>query len=174
MKMNKPMIRRMLGFMMSVSLLLGLIPGMSLTAHAQETSASGDSRHRTRSNGGTADGWSYVEIGDATLRLTGYEGEESELVVPAQIGEQTVTQIGDGALAGKPGLCSVTVSEGITAIGANAFRNCAGLTQIRLPKNCAISDTAFTGCTSLIAVYAPAGGTTEAWCIRADIPFAGE
>ena len=49
-----------------------------------------------------------------------------------------------------------------------------GLTQIRLPKNCAISDTAFTGCTGLIAVYAPAGGTTEAWCIRADIPFVGE
>ena len=46
-----------------------------------------------------------------------------------------------------------------------------GLTQIRLPKNCAISDTAFTG---LIAVYAPADGTTEAWCIRADIPFVGE
>ena len=69
MEMNKPMIRRILGFMMSVSLLLGLLPGMSLTAHAQETSASGDSRHRTRSNGGTADGWSYVEIGDGTLEM---------------------------------------------------------------------------------------------------------
>ena len=86
MEMDKPMIRRILGFMMSVSLLLGLLPGLSLTAYARETDAGDDSLHSTRENG----------------------------------------------------------------------------------------DTAFTGCTGLIAVYAPAGGTTEAWCMRVDIPFVGE
>ena len=128
---------------MSVSLLLGAMPGMGVTAYAQETSTGGDIHQDAPGNAGTADGWRYEDVGDGTLRITDYEGEEAELVVPAQIGEQNVTQIGDGALAGKPGLYSVSVSEGITAIGANAFRNCTGLTQIRLPKNCAISDTAF-------------------------------
>ena len=144
--------RRIFGFVMAVSLLLGAMPGMGLTAYAQETSASGDIHRDTPGNAGTADGWAYEDVGDGTLRITDYEGEEAELVVPAQIGEQTVTQIGDGALAGKQGIYSVSVSEGITAIG----------------------DTAFTGCTSLIAVYAPAGGTTEAWCAQANIPFVGE
>ena len=165
---------RILGFVISVSLLLGAMTGMGLTAYAQETGASGDIHQDTPGNAGTVDGWACEDVGDGTLRITDYEGEETELVVPAQIGEQTVTQIGDGALAGKPGLYSVSVSEGITAIGENAFRNCTGLTQIRLPKNCAISGTAFSGCTALLAVYAPAGGTTEAWCAQAKIPFVGE
>lgn len=42
---------------------------------------------------------------------------------------------------------------------------------IRLPKNCTIDGTAFSGCTSLIAIYAPAGGTTETWANGNGIPF---
>ena len=59
-------------------------------------------------------------------------------------------------------------------IGANAFGGCAALTQIRLSQNCTIDDTAFTGC-GTVTVFAPAGGTTEAWCAgREGIVFAPE
>ena len=69
---------------------------------------------------------------------------------------------------------TIVDASGCTAIGENAFRNCTGLSQIRLPQNCAISGTAFSGCTALLAVYAQAGGTTEVWCAQAKIPFVGE
>ena len=57
----------------------------------------------------------------------------------------------------------VYVPDTCRSIGAGAFKDCTALVKIRLPKNCAIDDTAFTGCTGFV-VYAPAGGTTERWC----------
>ena len=62
-------------------------------------------------------------------------------------------------------------SDTCAAIGAYAFRNCKSLIQIRLPKDCEIADTAFAGCTSLVAIFAPAGGTTETWAKEHGIPF---
>ena len=142
--------RTILGFILSASLLLGSMPGVGLTAYAQEASASGDIHQDTPGNAGTADGWRYEDVGDGTLRITDYEGEEAELVVPAQIGEQTVTQIGDGALAGKPGLYSVSVSEGITAIGEEAFADCPNLVSVALPDTVtSIGRRAFRYCSAL-------------------------
>ena len=57
----------------------------------------------------------------------------------------------------------VYISDNCTAIGAGAFKNCANLTQIRLPRDCAINDTAFDGC-GTVCVFAAVGGTTESWC----------
>ena len=68
----------------------------------------------------------------------------------------------------------VYISDSCTSIGVGAFKNCKNLTQIRLPKNCAIDASAFAGCTSLTTVFAPAGGTTETWCGRANIQFVPE
>ena len=85
-----------------------------------------------------------------------------------------IKTIEESAFEGNPAMCVVYVPDSCTAIGANAFKSCTGLTQIRLPKNCAIDDTAFSGCTSLIAVYAPAGGTTESWANGRGIEFVAE
>ena len=62
---------------------------------------------------------------------------------------------------------TVVDAHSVTAIGENAFRNCGGLRRIRLPKNCAIDETAFAGC-GTIYVFAPAGGTTQAFCQSPD------
>ena len=85
-----------------------------------------------------------------------------------------VRTVEESAFEGSTAIGVVYVPDTCTAIGADAFKNCTGLTQIRLPKNCTIGDGAFDGCTGLIAVYAPAGGTTEAWCTQANIPFIWE
>lgn len=82
--------------------------------------------------------------------------------------------IGANAFEGL-GMHIVYVPDACTAIGAQAFRGCSGLTQIRLPKNCTISSSAFDACTAPIQVFAPAGGTTEAWCTgRSDVVFIAE
>ena len=57
----------------------------------------------------------------------------------------------------------VYVPDSCTAIGAGSFKDCANLTQIRIPKNCELDDTIFDGC-GKVYVFAPAGGTTESWC----------
>ena len=64
----------------------------------------------------------------------------------------------------------VYVPDTCRTIGADAFKDCTELVKIRLPKNCSIHATAFTGCTGL-AVYAPAGGTVENWCKANGVPF---
>ena len=48
-------------------------------------------------------------------------------------------------------------------IGAGAFKNCANLSQIRLPYYCRIDPSAFDGC-GTVYVFAPTGGQTEAAC----------
>ena len=110
--------RTILGFILSASLLLGSMPGVGLTAYAQEASASGDIHQDTPGNADTADGWRYEDVGDGTLRITDYEGEESELVVPAQIGEQNVTQIGGEGydLLGHIAPCDSSVAERIKSV----------------------------------------------------------
>ena len=148
--------RKIFGFVMSVSLLLGAMPGMGFTAYAQETSTGGDIHQDAPGNAGTADGWAYEDVGDGTLRITDYEGEETEPVVPAQIGEQTVTQIGDGALAGKQGIYSVSVSEGITAVGEEAFADCPELKSVELPDSVtSIGRRAFRYCSALQSCRLP-------------------
>ena len=44
---------------------------------------------------------------------------------------------------------------------ADAFRDCANLTQIRLPKNCQIDPAAFD---HPVYVFAPSDGTTKQCC----------
>ena len=85
-----------------------------------------------------------------------------------------IKTIEESAFEGDAAIDNVYVPDTCTAVGANAFKDCTGLTQIRLPKDCTIGDGAFDGCTGLIAVYAPAGGTTETWCTGHNINFAAE
>ena len=71
------------------------------------------------------------------------------------------TTIGESAFEGVDEMEIVDASN-VTSIGANAFRDCTELKQIRLPMDCAIEDAAFDDQT--IYVFAPAGGDTEAYC----------
>jgi len=70
-------------------------------------------------------------------------------------------------------LMHIVDAGSVTSIGKWAFKD-TGLTQIRLPQNCSIDSTAFTGC-GTVYVFAPAGGTTEDWCQnRSGIVFVAE
>ena len=81
------------------------------------------------------------------------------------------------------------VPDTCTEIKDNAFKDCGQLRQIRLPKDCVIDDDAnpFAGCrinpeelnegedcSGLLTIFAPAGGTTQAWAEEAGILFAAE
>ena len=58
---------------------------------------------------------------------------------------------------------AVDIPESCTSIGANAFRNCANLTQIRIPANCAVGTNAFDGCAK-VYIFGVKGSSAEAYC----------
>lgn len=78
-------------------------------------------------------------------------------------GVLTFTGLGEmknfGAVPYRPQLVrSVVINEGITTIGANAFKNCVNLTDVTLPPSLKqIGTKAFAGCKRLTSVNLPDG-----------------
>ena len=102
-----------------------------------------------------------------TLELQGSGEWEKRLVaafIPA-FGEadfrlpEGITRVEKDAFAGIAA-ASIYVPDSCGSIASGAFAGCAGLRQIRLPKECLIDGDAFEGCGSLV-IYAEEGGETE-------------
>lgn len=70
------------------------------------------------------------------------------------------TSIGKAAFKNCAGLAEIKLPESLTSIGEWAFCDCAGLTDIQLPENLtSIEDSAFCGCKRLTKVKLPEGIT---------------
>ena len=92
----------------------------------------------------TCDDYTYVLLEDGGARITGYDGEDAELTVPAELDGHPVREIGHSAFASCYSLTSVTLPEGLTTISNHAFDSCHALTTIALPEGLtAIGDSAF-------------------------------
>lgn len=111
-----------------------------------------------------------TQIGDET---------NTDIVIPSKINGVYVREIASEAFTGKSNLTSVTISDGITTIGARAFANCTKIKSISIPdsvttvgesafQNCEgmygaiigsglknISDAMFSGCYSLRTITIP-------------------
>ena len=106
---------------------------------------------------------------DLTATVSDYTGAATELVIPAEVtnGSVTykVTAIGAEAFQGKSTLTRVTIPEGVTTIEYDAFFCCTSLTNVIIPEGVTyIGPFAFSGCTSLKSVSLPASLTV---CDRA-------
>ena len=106
---------------------------------------------------------------DLTVTVSRYTGTATELVIPAEVtnGSVTykVTAIGTGAFGGNSTLTSITIPEGVTGIAYYAFAGCTSLTNVTIPEGVTyIRNLAFSGCTSLKSVSLPASLTV---CNRA-------
>ncbi len=149
-------------YVLSVALLLtALIFGGAMSAAADTTDAIGDAC-------GANVTWAYANnvltisgegaMGDyntSSAPWSAYEAEIKEI----KIGEG-VTKIGMAAFSGLSNLTTVTFGDNsaLTAIGADAFYNCAALKGIVIPSNVTeIGDWAFFGCKALETVTFPAG-----------------
>ena len=82
---------------------------------------------------------------------------EADFVLPADL-----EIIAANAFEGDTSISAVDAG-GCIFIGAKAFKDCMNLSRIRLPQNCRIAPSAFSGCDT-VYVYAPAGGVTESSC----------
>lgn len=96
--------------------------------------------------------------------ITGYNGKETDIVVPEKVheGDKEYVVIGANHLAdsGNTSITSVTVSEGILNI-AGAFTGLKGLKVVNLPSSLAyVQDESFNNTTSLTAINVAEGGQT--------------
>ena len=115
-----------------------LCGGMSMTAQAEER---------------TDDGFYYEENKDGGITITGYTGDETELVIPGEIDGKGVTSIGDSAFRDCSSLTSIKIPAGVTSIGDFAFEYCYGLTSIEIPAGVtSIGNRAFYNCNGLTSI----------------------
>ena len=103
--------------------------------------------------------WGLKENADHTYTLMRYYGNDLDITVPARIADKVITAIGPYALstvrygikyeraAHLAQIRSVTVQDGITRIGNNAFDGCKALVSVTLPQSVErIEKDAFAGC----------------------------
>lgn len=124
--------KKLLAVILSALILVGAMPVVAVSA-AEEFEA---------------DGFKYT-TNDASATVTGYTGDATDIVIPAQLGGLPVETIGNSAFEGKE-ITSVTLPEGLKVIENDAFRDCKNLTGIVIPdtvKN--VNGYAFSDCTAL-------------------------
>ncbi len=72
----------------------------------------------------------YEELDGETIEITGYNGDESQLDIPAEIDKKTVTGIGERAFSGLENITAVTIPASVTSIGDTPFKGCTKLKNI--------------------------------------------
>ena len=107
------------------------------------------------------DGFEYKELEDGTLEITGYNGSDTTVVIPAEIDGKTVTSIGERAFRYKINLRSVELPDSITGLGKSAFECCIVLNSINLPEGITrIERAVFMDCDRLTGIKLPSGLTS--------------
>ena len=95
------------------------------------------------------DGIVFTNIG-GSYSVTGYEGTDTEVIIPETYRGLPVTVIAENAFAGQSTVTSVTIQDGVTSIGGSAFSGCISLTSITIPNSVtSIGGHAFSDCDNL-------------------------
>ena len=104
--------------------------------------------------------WIYVvEDGGATVTEFADEVFTGVLAVPNELDRHPVRRIGEYAFS-YCWIAGVTIPEGVTSIGGNAFFSCHELSAVVIPDSVtSIGDEAFYGCEGLYSMVIPAGVT---------------
>ncbi len=77
----------------------------------------------------------YETLEDGTAAFNGYKGDYEEFIVPSEIEGLKVTRIHRMAFSEKRTLKTLTIPEGVTYIGFDAFSNCVNLETLNLPDS---------------------------------------
>ena len=129
MRIMKNKIRSLIYVGVGLILCVLLCGGFGMTAQAEDEDIYVDFDYEESENG---------------ITITGYTGDEAELVIPGEIDGKRVTSIGNWAFGGHSVLTSITIPDGVTSIGNYAFSGCKILANITIPDSVtSIGESAF-------------------------------
>jgi len=98
----------------------------------------------------------YWDLKDDKVIITGYKGNETNIVIPPYIDGNPVTVIGESAFKEQREIISIVIPHGVISVDNYAFLDCTSLTEISLPDNVIeIGWAAFGRCTSLTNIVIP-------------------
>ena len=128
--------KKLLAVLLSALVLLGAMPMVAVSAEEFITD----------------DGIKYI-VDNEAVKITGYDGEAAEVVIPAEISGAPVKIIGEEAFRNKNTMTNVSIPEGIVTIEAKAFENCTALTAVDIPDTVTkVSANAFSNCTAVESI----------------------
>ncbi len=99
--------------------------------------------------------------------VSGYNGNDSVVIIPSIYLGYPVTEIADDAFSGK-GLVEVKIPATVTKIGNNAFRDCYALNSVSFADGATVSvigSYAFSSCQQLKSIALPASVTSIGECV---------
>lgn len=100
--------------------------------------------------------YEWYETSGGTIKITGYTGNDSILVIPAMIEGKPVRTIGYSAFSNNTKLQGIIIPSGVTTINDSAFYLCSSLGSISIPNTVtSIGKWAFYGCSSLSNINIP-------------------
>ena len=146
--------KRILSLLLSISMLVGILAGVDLTAQAATLTSGScganvtytfDSATGTLTISGTGKMNNYNGSNDSPFY---YESRIKSVVIKAG-----VTSIGYYAFCGCSSLASVTIPDSVTSIDYSAFEGCSSLASITIPDSVtSIGSFAFYGCSSPLSI----------------------
>lgn len=93
------------------------------------------------------------EITNDEVIIINYIGNETDVIIPAEINGCKVTCIGDYTFYDCNFITSITIPDSVTSIGHSAFDYCSSLTTVFIPNSVTdIGSYAFDGCSALTDV----------------------
>ncbi|MDD7355261.1 MAG: leucine-rich repeat domain-containing protein [Oscillospiraceae bacterium] len=148
----KRMGRQTISVVMSVIILLSCFAGLTFSAGAE---TSGD--------------YEYLPLNDRTVEITNYTGNDTDIVIPAELDGKKVTEIGSFAFDRCTSLVNVKIPDSVLKIGNYAFMRCSGLTNITLSDSVVeLGNAVFCDCTGLTGIEIPCNVSKIG-----DSPFSG-
>ena len=162
--MKTKSLKKIVSFIVAVSLVVTLFSVIPITVTASAETTSGatgdctwtlDGTHLTISGNGYMDNYASITgsiPGDHHSIDRGSELPWGNDITSVTV-EQGVTRIGENAFRGCTGLTSITIPDSVTRIGSSAFEGCAGLTSVTISDSVTyIGSFAFEGCAGLTSV----------------------
>lgn len=133
-------------------------PAAITTTAVQADNAPAADANASTASEGTFD---YEMNDDGTIAITGYNGTDTALEIPATLDGYVVSAISNHAFEANWDLVSVIMPNGLTSIGEGAFMDCGSLESVTIPETVSeVQRAAFASCSALTSIVLPESVST--------------
>lgn len=93
-----------------------------------------NNKNEALKNATPVEDFEWLVLTNGTVKITYYDGEDEEIVIPAEVDGKRVTEIGKYAFADCTEITSITIPDTVTAIADGAFAIAVRLRQCTFPR----------------------------------------